>query len=185
MKNYLVLLLLCLGFSSYAQIGGMGMRNRSFQDQRFRQMTQTPNNVKPNYEIEKYLGIVIYEIEKAAKKSSIKLNSDTGKQFQSILTMYNKTIRDFRRINSFTLRSTKEMVENFQTEAQKTRDFSGYEAIQKKMAKDLKPINETLTAEDRKLDQTLKSLLSEKQYDKWIKYNRKLNKYFPKDKKEE
>lgn len=153
--------------------------NGGMQNQRQRQRIQTPDKAPdPKFEVEKYLGIVVYDLEKAAKKSSVKLTSEEGKSFSKIITSYNNKIKQIRRINSFTLRSTKEMVENFQKNAIKNGDFSKQATIQKKMAEDLKPISETMKEEDQKLDADVKKILSEKQYDKWIRYNKKLNKTF-------
>lgn len=175
MKKYIFLLFVLTSFLAQSQFGGM-------RNQRQRQMPQTQREPPaPNFQVEKYLGIIVYDIEKAAKKSGIKLSSDEGKQFSKLLTAYNKDIKDIRRINSFTLRSTKEMVENFQKNAAKTGDLSNQLVVQKKMADNLKPISETLKIEDLKLVKSLKPVLSEKQYKKWIKYNRKLYKVFPKE----
>lgn len=176
MKKYILLLFVFTSIVAHSQFNN-GMRN-----QRQRQMNQTPRQApEPKYEIEKYLGILIYDIEKFAKKSKIKLSSEEGKKFSEVLTKFNKKIKDFRRINSFTLNSTREMVENFQKNAQKTGDFSERANIQKKMTENLKPISETLRIYDRELDTTMKEILSDKQYKKWIKYNRKNYKVFPKD----
>ena len=180
-KRILLVTLLSIGFSTLAQIG---MGNRGMGNQRMRQMAPPPSANKPNFEVDKYLGIVIYDIENVAKKSSISLSSDTGKQFKNILTDYNKRIKDFRRINSFTLRNTKEMVESFQKKARESQDLSGSQEVQKKMAENLKPIAETLKKEDIKLNKVIKKLLSEKQYKKWIKYNRKKRKFFPEEENE-
>tara|TARA_R110002126_G_scaffold291781_1_gene457937 strand:- start:9937 stop:10470 length:534 start_codon:yes stop_codon:yes gene_type:complete len=175
MKKYIFLLFVLTSFLAQSQFGGM-------RNQRQRQMPQTQQEQPaPNFQVEKYLGIIVYDIEKAAKKSGIKLSSDEGKQFSKLLTAYNKDIKDIRRINSFTLKSTKEMVENFQKNAAKTGDLSNQLVVQKKMADNLKPISETLKIEDLKLVKSLKPILSEKQYKKWIKYNRKLYKVFPKE----
>lgn len=162
-------------FTAEAQYG-----NGQRQDLRRRQASQQEPK-KPKFEIENYLGIVVYDIKKAAKKSSIKLSSKEGKQFSKIITDYNQSIKDISRINSFVLRSTKEMVENFQKNALKTGDFSKQPKVYKTMSENLKPIAETLKIEDLKLDKTLKETLSEKQYKKWIKYNKKLNKVFQKE----
>ena len=177
MKKYIFIFFVLTSLLAHSQFGGM--RNQRMRQQ----MPQTPQQApEPNFQVEKYLGIVIYDdIEKAAKKSSIKLSSDEGKQFSNLLTNYNKKIKDIRRINSFTLRSTKEMVESFQKNARSTGDLSNQEKIQKKMVENLKPIAETLKTEDLKLVKSLKELLSEKQYGKWIKYNRKQGKFFPKE----
>ena len=121
---------------------------------------------------------MVYDIEKTANKISIELTSDEGKSFLDVLTNYNNKISQIKRINSFTLNNSKELVENFQKNAIKTRDFSNQVEVQKKLAADLKPISETLKTEDQKLDAYIKKLLSEKQYQKWIKFNKKLNKSF-------
>jgi len=172
-----IILLFIFLFTSITQAqNGFGNSQR----QRQRQMPQTQQKAPdPNFKIEKYLGIVIYDIEKSAKKSSIKLSSEEGKQFSKVVTKYNKSIKDFTRINSFLLKSTKEMVDNYQKSAMKSGDYSNQLKVQKVMMENLKPISETLKKEDLKLDKTIKSLLSEKQYKKWIKYNRKIYKIFP------
>lgn len=176
MKKYILLLFVFTSLIAHSQFNN-GMRN-----QRQRQMPQTQQKQpEPDFEIEKYLGILIYDIEKAAKKSSIKLSFDEGKKFFKTITAYNKKIKDISRINSFTLRSTKEMVENFQKNAQKTGDLSKQVEVQKTMTENLKPISDVLRIEDKKLDASMKEILSSKQYKKWIKYNRKNYKVFPKD----
>ena len=175
MRNYFFLLFVMTTFLAQSQYGGM-------RNQRQRQLPQIQEKAPdPDFKIDKYLGIIIYDIKKAAKKSNVKLNSKEGKAFSEALSLYNKEIKDIRRINSFTLRSTKEMVENFQKMAIKTRDFSNQPVIQKKMSENLKPIAETLKVEDIKLAKSLKKILSEKQYKKWIKFNRKNDKVFPKE----
>lgn len=179
MKKFIILFFVFTSLLTHSQFNNGG------RSQRQRQMTQTPQQApEPNFEIDKYIGIVIYDIKKASKKSSIKLSSDNGKKFSKLLTAYNKEIKDIRRINSFTLRSTKDMVENFQKNAIKTGDGSNQEKVQKKMTEDLKPISETIKVEDKKLDKSIKEILSKKQYKKWIKYNRKIYKFFPKEDKE-
>lgn len=182
MKKIILLLILGCAFTAEAQYGyGNGGRQR--QDMRRRQMMQTPQKApKPDFNVENYLGIVVYDIEKAAKKSSIKLSSKEGKQFSKILSEYNQSIKDVTRINSFLLRSAKEMVEGFQKKAIKSGDFSEQPKIQKKMDESLKQITEILNEEDIKLDASIKALLSKKQYKKWIKYNnKKLSKSFKKE----
>lgn len=174
MKKLILLLALITFGNLKAQ-----MMNGGMQNQRQRQMMQTPEKApEPNFDVELYLGIVVYDIEKTANKISVKLTSDEGKTFSDILTNYNNKIKQIKRINSFTLNSSKELVENFQKNAIKNRDFSNQAEVQKKLAADLKPISETLKTEDQKLDADIKKMLSEKQYEKWIKFNKKLNKSF-------
>tara|TARA_R110001592_G_scaffold35847_6_gene121486 strand:+ start:291 stop:839 length:549 start_codon:yes stop_codon:yes gene_type:complete len=182
MKKLILLIVLCCAFTAEAQYGN---RQRNGQRQRQTAIPQTQQKApEPNFEVEKYLGIVVYDIEKAAKKSSIKLTSEEGKLFSKTLTAYNKDVKGITRINSFLLRSTKEMVENFQKISMKSGDFSQQPEIVKKMNDNLEPISNTLKEEDKKLDATMKGLLSEKQYRKWIKFNKKLNKIFPEPEEE-
>ena len=136
---------------------------------------------KPNFKVKEFIGIIIYDIEKAAKKSGVKKASKKGKEFSRILSEYNKETKDITRINSFLLRSTKEMVENFQKAAMKNGDYSEQAKVQKEMISRLKPIGEAIREEDKKLNTAIKKLLTEKQYKKWIKYNRKKNKPLPKE----
>jgi hypothetical protein len=177
MKKIILVLILFSAFAAEAQYG-YGNQQRSRQNRMMETQEKAP---EPNFEIEKYLGIVVYDIEKAAKKSSIKLSSTEGKIFSKTLTKYNKDVKDITRINSFLLRSTKEMVENFQKNASKTGDFSNRTEVLKTMNDNLEPLGNTLKIEDKKLDATMKSILSAKQYKKWIKYNKKINKNFPKE----
>ena len=157
--------------------------NGGLQNQRQRQMMQTPERTpEPNFDVDQYLGIVIYDIEKTAKKSGIKLDSEEGKSFSNIITDYNNKIKQIRRINSFKLNSSKEMVENFQRAVIKNRDYSNQAEVQKKLGEDLNPISETMKTEDQKLDEEIKKILSDKQYQKWLKYNKSLNKTFLEEK---
>lgn len=178
MKKIIFLLILGFAFTAQAQYG-----NRNNQRRRQNNIPQTEQKApEPKFEVEKYLGIVIYDIKKAAKKSSIKLSSKEGKEFSKVLKTYNKSIKGITRINSFLFSSTKKMVENFQKNSIKSGDFSMQPMVVKKMSENLKPISDILKEEDVKLDTKMKGFLSEKQYKKWIKYNRRFFKFIKKEK---
>ena len=174
MKNIIFFLVFGSAFTVRAQYGyGNGQRQQQ------RQTVQAPQEApKPNFDVRKHVGIIVYETEKAAKKSGIKLKSKQGAKFYKIVTDYNKSIKDITRINSFLLKSTKDMVEGFQKKALKSGDFSEQLKVIKKMNEDLKPISETLKVEKEKLYTSMKGLLSEKLYKKWIKYNKKRQNFF-------
>lgn len=177
MKKIIFFLILGSAFAAQAQYGyGNGQRQRQ------RQTVQAPQEApKPNFDVKKYLGVIVYEPEKAARKSGVKLKTKVGDQFCKMVTDYNKSIKDITRINSFLLRSTKDVVEGFQRNAIKSGDFSEQPNVLKKMNENLKPISETLKVEDKKLDTSMKKLLSKKQYEKWIKYNKRRQKFFTKE----
>ncbi|WP_166386087.1 MULTISPECIES: hypothetical protein [unclassified Polaribacter] len=177
MKNLILFIILFCAFTTQAQYGSYGNNSG-----RQRQMPQTEQKAPdPDFNIERYVGIVNYDIEKAAKKSSIKLTSKEGQEFSKVLTKYNKDIKDITRINTFVLRSTKDMVDNFQKEVIKTGDRSTQKKVMTTMGENLKPISEILKKEDSILVKKMKGLLSAKKYKKWIKYNKKIYKYFPKE----
>ena len=176
MKKILFFLIVSLSLTAQAQFG-YGNRQRQRQMQPMQTSQKAP---EPNFDIERYIGIIIYDVKKAAKKSNVKLSSQKGVEFSKIIAKYNKNTKDITRINSFLLRSTKEMVENFQKNAIKNGDFSKQAEVRKEMMLRLKPIGEVIREEDKKLNTSIRNLLSEKQYKKWIKYNRKNYKVFPK-----
>jgi len=179
MKKIILFIILLCAFTAQAQYGYGNNSGRQRQSQIPQATQKAP---EPNFNVERYIGIVIYDIEKAAKKSSIKLSSKVGKEFSKVLTKYNKDVKDLTRINTFVLKSTKDMVENYQKKVMKTGDNSSQKKVMTTMNDNLKPISKVLKKEDIKLDKTMKELLSEKQYNKWIKYNKKIFKFFPKDK---
>lgn len=174
MKKIILLLILGATFSTQAQYGN---GQRQGQRQRLQPRTQQ-KPPKPIFEAEKYLNIITYDIKKTAKKSGVKLSSEQGKKFSKILSTYNKSIKDISRINSFTLKSMKKLAENSQALAQKSGDYSNLRNVKKTVDKNFKPIIETLKKEDKELNLSIKKLLQQKQYKKWIKYNKKLNKTF-------
>ena len=73
------------------------------------------------------------------------------------------------------------MIDNYQKETRKTGDYSNQNKVKVKMNENLKSLTETLKKEDKILDTSIKKILSKKQYKKWIKYNKKIYKIFPKE----
>jgi Na+/phosphate symporter len=174
MKKIILLLIVGATFTAQAQYRN-GQRQGQRQSLQPRTQQKPP---KPKFEPEKYLNIITYDIKKTAKKSGVKLSSEQGETFAKILTTHNKSIKDISRINSFTFKSMKKLAENSQTIAQKSGDYSELRNVQKTVDKNFKPIIKTLKEEDKELNLSVKKLLQKKQYKKWIKYNKKLNKSF-------
>lgn len=172
MKKIIYLFVILFALNTQAQFGNRGglRGNRN-------QLPEPQTKPKvPEFDIGKYAGFIEYDIEKAAKKTGIDLTSKKGKKFASLLGRYNRDTRDIKRINSFTLKSTKDLVESTQQKALDTRDYSGLQTMQKILVENIKPIIKTVKEEDKKLNTKLETLLSSKQYKKWVKYNKKFNK---------
>jgi 5-hydroxyisourate hydrolase-like protein (transthyretin family) len=172
MKKFIYLFIVLFALNLQAQLGNRGLRgNRN-------PIPQTQAKPKaPEFNVERYVGIVDYDVEKAAKKTGINLSSKEGKKFSTLLRIYNRDTNQIKRINSFTLRSTKDMVETFQQKAIETGDLSNQQKVRKTMTENLKPIVSAIRIEDNKLDEEIFLLLSDKKYKKWLKYNKKINKY--------
>lgn len=168
MKHLVFYIVFLIGFTIHAQ-------NTSLSDSR--SIFNQANNEEPEFNIHEYVGIFDYNIKKSAKKSSIKLSTKAGIQFSTFLKNHNKKTKDIARINSFILKSTKDMVENFQKNVLKTGDFSNQEKVAKELQTNMKPIYLLLKNENDSLNKKMKNLLSEKQLKKWSKYNKNV---FPK-----
>ena len=76
MKKILLLILLYSSYTTQAQFNNNGR-------QRVRDYTQQTQQkaAEPDFKIKRYLGIVNYDINRAAKRSSLKINSEEGKKF--------------------------------------------------------------------------------------------------------
>ena len=171
MKHLIFLCALFISITTLqAQYGGYG---NDRQNQRQRQNLQQRQPKKPKFDAKKYVGLVKYDIEKAAKKSGVKKSSKVGKKFVILLNEYNKTTNQIERINSFTLKSMKELVESSQKKVMDGGDPSTLQNIQKTVQESFKPIVDTLKEEKVKLDKALEDLLSKKQFKKWQKFDKK------------
>lgn len=178
MKRILLFFVLIGALSIEAQF--MNNRGNSQRQQRQMQMNQAPQKAaEPNFKVEEYIGLVFYDLKKSLKKTGVKKSTEEGKEFSKLLLTYNKSVKDMARINSFLIKNTKKMVEDFQKKSLKSGDFSGKSKVLKKMNENLKPISSFLKEEDLNLTIKLKALLSIKQYRNWVKYNKKLKKIIP------
>ena len=164
------IIFLCLLFMSTTLLAQFGNR----QNQRQRQYPRAQESRKPKFDAKKYLGFIHYDIEKAAKKTGVKTSSEVGKKFVKILKEYNKTTNQIQRINSFTLKSMKELVESTQKKVMDGGDSSTMQNVQKTVQESFKPIASTLKEERKKLNKTLEALLSKNQFKKWEKFDHKV-----------
>ncbi|MEQ6124440.1 hypothetical protein AAON49_09585 [Pseudotenacibaculum sp. MALMAid0570] len=171
MKKILVFsLFLFVGISASAQFVNRG------SDPRLRGQSRPQNDKLPEFNPERTIGLVIYNYERVVKKIGVKKKSDNAKKIKSIFTKFNRSLNDIKRINSFTLKEMKTTFEATRREAIKTKDFSGMQAVQKQMAEAFKPIVDAILKKEEELDASLKPLLSEKQFRKWLKYKSRVKK---------
>ena len=67
-------------------------------------------------------------------------------------------------------------MESAQKESMKSRDFSALQKANKEVTESFKPIIKVIDDKEKKLDDVLKGILSEKQFKKWTKYRENLKK---------
>jgi len=151
--------------------------------QRFRQRTDADRMSAANtrqrdveFKVERVVGLTIYEIEKVTKKIGLKKSADNYKKVVSTFKKFNKEQKEVSRINSFTFSQVKTKVESARKKAMEVRDFSILQEAYKEISEELKPVTDGVTVKEKELDESLKTLLSAKQFKKWVKLKEKIKK---------
>ena len=174
MKKIILLLLLFFSYSISAQYYNNRDSRRRTRIQNTH-VDKRPDNSSV-FNINRYLGIVIYDSEKAVKKIGLKPKSEKGKKVKALITEFNKSLKQVIRINTFTFKEVKNYVEASAKKAKKTGDYSEGEKVQKTLKDTLKPFADILEEKETDLDNSLKEILSEKKYKKWNKFKKKAKK---------
>ena len=124
---------------------------------------------QPNFNVEKAVGLTIYDLERVTKKVGIKESADNYKKVISIFNKFNKEQREVLRINSFSFSQAKIKIEAAQKSVMENRDYSVLEKAYKEVSEGFKPVSEGIKAREKALDESLKPVLSAKQFKKWKK----------------
>ena len=172
-KQVLFIFLFFSVFYAEAQYNSQFNRRQSMQPRQPR-AAQQPR--APKIDVEKAVGLIIYNIEKVTKKTGIKKSSDTYLKFSSILNSYNKELKQIKRINTFLFSEGKSKMEAAQKEAIKNRDYTPLQIANKEVTESFKPIISTIEEKSKKLNLKLEEILSVKQLKKWKKYNASIKK---------
>jgi hypothetical protein len=128
----------------------------------------------PEFNVERAVGLTIYEIDRILKKISLKSSDENYKKVVTVYNKFNKDQREVLRINGFTFSQAKTKIESAQSEVLKNRDYSVLEKAYKEVSEGFKPISEQIKEREKKLDEDLKPLLSDKQFKKWKKLQDKI-----------
>ena len=147
-------------------------------NRRQRTLDRTPGTTTeqklPEFNVEKAIGLSIYDVERVTKKLSIKKSSDKFAKVKSIFKKFNSDQRQLLRINTFSFNEAKTQVEAAQRTVLENRDYSVLERVYKQVSDGFKPITEQVEKREKALDESLKPLLSEKQFNKWKKLQKKI-----------
>lgn len=166
MKKLLFALLFLSGISVFAQFRqpGRGVR----------QAPPSQNQQVFDFNPEKAIGLITYNVEKTAKKVGVKKNKDSYNKFVNALSKFNKEVTDLKRINSFTFNQEKENVESSHKLTMESRDFSVLQKAYQRASETFKPIVKELEIKEKALDSVMVGLLSKKQLKKFKKYTETL-----------
>ena len=165
--------LFILGFVLFTLAAEAQMVNR-----RQRVLDRTPGTTTaeklPEFNVEKAIGLTIYDIERVTKRIGLKTSSEQYAKVVSVFNKFNKDQREVLRINSFSFSQAKTKIENAQSDVLKNRDYSVLEQAYKEVSDGFKPISEQVKEREKTLDNDLKPLLSEKEFKKWKKLQDKI-----------
>ena len=128
----------------------------------------------PEFNVERAIGLTIYDIERVTKKIGVKKSKDNHKKVVKIFKDFNKEMNQVKRINGFLLSQAKTKVEAAQTQVLETREYSILEKAYKEVSEGFKPITAEIKTQEEALDKKLKEALSEKQFKKWKNLQRKM-----------
>lgn len=148
------------------------------QRMRQRVVNRTPGTTSaqrnPEFNVEKAIGLTIYDIERITKKVGIKKSNDNYNKVEKIFKDFNKEMNQVKRINGFLLSQAKSKVESAQTQVLETREYSILEKAYKEVSEGFKPITAEIKTQEEGLDKKLKEVLSDKQFKKWKKLQTKM-----------
>lgn len=176
-KKVILISFLLFSITTEAQYGSpYGSQYNRRQSMQPRQPRAAQQPRAPEINVEKAVGLVFYNTEKISKKVGVKKSSNTFKKMSSIFNSFNKELKQIKRINTFLFSEGKSKMEAAQKESMKNRDFSALRKANKEVTESFKPIIKVIDDKEKTLDVTMKEILSEKQYRKWIKYKGNLKK---------
>ena len=174
-KKTLLIVVLLFSITAEAQYGSRyGSQYNRRQSMQPRQPRAAQQSRVPEIDVEKAVGLVFYNTEKVSKKIGVKKSSDAFIKITSIFNLFNKELKQIKRINTFLFSEGKSKMEDAQKETIKSRDYSALQKANKEVTESFKPIIKVIEDKEKKLDLDLKEFLSEKQQKKCVKYKENL-----------
>lgn len=162
MKKVLVLLLIIQSIVFFGQQGG----------------GEAPK--PPKFISSDRVGIIYYEIEEVAENVKIKEDSDQFYDVAKIIRNYNRNVKEVAFLNSDNFKKLDDKI-NKALQRGNVADLSPeVKERERKEFEDLKDVipnaSKKIIEHKLKLNKALKSVLKEKQFKKWLKYQKKMKK---------
>ena len=162
-----------IGLFIFFMITANAQRNRRNRIQNITPVQNTKQKL-PEVNVEKAVGLTFYDLEKVTKKLGIKDSSEEYNKISSVFNNFNKSQKELARIHSFSFSQIKEKIKNAQKTVLKNRDYSVLEKAYKEVGETFKPITKQIEEKEKKLDDSLSAILSEKKFKKWKKLQTKI-----------
>ena len=152
-----------------AQLGGRGGRNFN------RQPAGSQTRQAPKFDVKQAIGLTIYDVDRVMKRINMKEKDKNFKKVVTVLNKFNKNQRDLARINSFQFTEAEQKVNKAQEDVLKNgADYVILTSAYKEVGEKFKPLTEQINEKEKTLDDSLKPLLSSKQFKKWTKLKKKI-----------
>lgn len=136
----------------------------------------TQQQKPPEFNVEQVIGLTIYDVDVIIKKLSLKESSDNYKKIITTFNTFNRQQRELSRIHSFEFSQANKKVEAAQKEVMKSRNYAVLQNAYKDVSESFLPITDQIKDREKKLDESLETLFSKKQFKKWKKLQQKLKK---------
>lgn len=120
-----------------------------------------------------FVGIFYYDKEEVLKKVKIKKLDKEGVVIKALKT-YNKHIENLAFLENDQFNKTDKKVEETVIIAKQNKNFEAIKEMRQNIKKALKPIRQEIKREEKKLNDKMVAVLSDKQLKKWLKYQKKI-----------
>jgi len=118
--------------------------------------------------------LVTYDTEKVIKKLKITEDSIT-KEVSNHIAAYNSKMDNLLLLHSQTLRDLEKEFDRNVKIAMQNRDRSQMSGVKNKIKQIIPPIRYEVSKHEKVLNEAFKSILTEKQFKKWLKYQKQHN----------
>jgi hypothetical protein len=125
----------------------------------------------PEFDAQKAAGIVTYDYEKVIKKLKVKKDTSVKAVARAIYD-YNIRIDELSMVHTATLENLEKEFDQNVRIAMQNRDRSHMNGVKTKIQEIIPPIRMLTNAEQSKLDLAMAAVLDEKQFNKWMKYQK-------------
>lgn len=166
MKHILSTTFLFFSVIYHVQAQRVGRGNQPNQNRQPRATTER-NQPKAN----ELAGILFYDAKEVLKKAKVK-DAVLKIKVADAVKKYNTKIKEISFLNADKLRGINVILKSIRADLSNGNQNGNRGNLRKKIGEAIRPIRKEVREKEVVLDETLKELLSEKQYKKWLKYQK-------------